>query len=273
MHRIVVVLLVMVASTGPAAAADLSYCQQAKQALDNGGNPAAIQLYGLCIDRGGLGTVALADAYYHRGEAQRRMGKLSDALGDFSAALRARFDMTEAYIARAITFAQAGQHGMAIVDYDRAIIAQPKTPSLYYNRALSRIASTDYDRALRDLDKVLELDPNFLGAVHYNRGVVFARLRLYEQAAKAFELSIDRRWQLAIAYLERGLTLIKGGHNRQAYADFSNALVLKPNFGDAFAWRALARERLGDRAGAVGDYRKAVDFGTTQDWVRKRLNS
>ena len=264
---------ISVLALSTARAEDLTLCNQGHAAKNAGDVRLAIKLYGLCIDHGKLRTEALAKAYFGRGAAHQRMGATAKAVEDYSATLRTRFDMMEAYVSRAIAYAQMGQHGLAIVDYERAIRAYPTSANLYYNRALSYIANSDYDQALRDLDKALEVDPRFPGAVHYNRGVVFTRLRLYEQAGKAFEDSIQRRFLLAIAYYDRGLLLIQNQKFDMAIADFNNALVLRPNFGDAFAYRAFCREKLGDIMGAVGDYRKSVEFGSPLEWPRKRLVS
>lgn len=256
---------------GGAGAEDYTLCNQGLKAKAEGDNTLAVKLIGLCIDHGKLRSPALAVALYQRGEAHRRLGALDKALQDFSAALRIKSDMKEAYSGRAVAFAQSGKHGLAILDYERALRLEPGSANTHYNRALSHIGNGAFEQALRDLDKVLELDPKFVGAVHYNRGVVFARLRLYDEAIKAFDASIQGRWDLAVAYFDRAVLFLRNRQYQMAVADLGNALVLKPNFGDAFAYRGLAREGLGDGPGAAGDYRHALEFGTTLDWVPKRL--
>ena len=121
------------------------------------------------------------------------------------------------------------------------------------------------------MDKVESLNANFIGAINYNRGIVFAGLRLYDKAVGAFDYWIQRSWQLSVAYFERGQRFLRSKRNTSAFAALNNAITLQPNYGDAYTYRALALERLGNKARAINDYRAALVFGTTVPWVRKRF--
>jgi len=270
MHIRIFALLTTLLLAGAAAAEDTALCRQGLKAKQGGDFALAVKLYSLCIEKGKLGSESLGLAHYHRGESQRRLGRLRSAYKDFSAAIGAKFDLADAFTGRAMTLAQGRKHGLAIVDYQRALRFQPDNANLYYNRALSYIANRQYDEALRDLDKVLAVNPRFFGAVHYNRGVVFARLRLYDKAAQEFDYSIQRRWRLAIAYLERGFLFLRGRKYAAAVQALDATLTIKPNFGDAYAYRGLAHEGRGDIAAAGHDYELAEDYGTALDWVAPR---
>ena len=255
----------------PAYAEDVSLCKQGYKAKQSSDYKLAAKLYSLCIQHGKLRTKALTQAHYHRGDALMRLGKLKPALRDFSLAISKKGDLTAAYVGRAFIYSQTGKHVLAIEEYGRALRQKPNDAKLYYNRALSYIASKDYQRALRDLDKVETLNANFIGAINYNRGIIFAGLRLYDKATLAFDQWIQRSWQLSVAYFQQGQQFLRSKRYSSALATLNHAITLQPNYGDAYTYRGLAREKLGNKARAIKDYRAALVYGTTVPWVRKRF--
>lgn len=262
-------LLTLAADT--AKAEDTSLCEKAKEAARSGDHTKAVGRFNGCIQLGKLRTEALADAYFERGKSLLQLGRLNPALTDFNQTVGMRYKLDESYFHRALIFARAHKHGLAIVEYGRALLIKPEDPKLYYNRALSHMATHDHQKALADLDKVEKLDQNYVGALDYNRGIVFAKLKLYDKATTAFDQSIHRRWNLAIRYPSQGLNLLKAKQHDLAVANLNYAIVLRPNFGDAYTYRGLAREGQKKTALALGDYRKALEFDTTVEWTAKRI--
>ena len=121
------------------------------------------------------------------------LSKFKGALSDFNRTIGTGKQLDKVYASRALVFARLNKHGLAVVDYNNAIRFEPENARLYYNRALSHIASKDYQRALKELDKSEQLDRNFSGAINHNRGVVFARLKLYDKSVVAFDHAIQLR--------------------------------------------------------------------------------
>jgi tetratricopeptide (TPR) repeat protein len=62
----------------------------------------------------------------------------------------------------------------------------------------------------------------------------------------------------ALAYYNRAWAHYLGGENVQALADADRAIALNARSASAFSTRALIRERLADRAGAIADFREAL---------------
>ena len=56
-----------------------------------------------------------------------------------------------------------------------------------------------------------------------------------------------------------------------AVTSLNYAIRLKPNYGDAYTYRGLAREGQKEMQAALRDYEYAVIFGTTDNWTRKRI--
>ena len=127
----------------------------------------------------------------------------------------------------------------AVADFDESIRLEPAEPTAWAGRGLARERAGDTDGALADYGRAVELDPGYRKAWGYR-----ATLRL------------------------------RRNDFRGAASDFDVALRLDPP-PDWAAWahgaRGLAREKLGDLAGARRDYREALALGSTDDGVRQSL--
>lgn len=256
----------------PAAAEDTRLCKQGEEALGRGNHKLAINLVTLCIKNGKLGTEALARASLYRGNALLGLDKFKGAMNDLNRTIGMRKNLAPAYASRALIFARLKKHALAVVDYDRAIRFNPENARLYYNRALSHMGAKDYQRPLKDLDKSEQLDRNFAGAINYNRGVVFAKLKLYDKAVSSFDHAIHLRWQMAVNYLNRGVMFLRAKKYDAAVISLNYSISLKPNYGDAFTYRGLAREGQNNHQTAITDYETAVSYGTTVNWTQKRIS-
>jgi tetratricopeptide (TPR) repeat protein len=64
--------------------------------------------------------------------------------------------------------------------------------------------------------------------------------------------------ELAIAYLNRGISYQLKGENDRAIADFNKAIELNPGYSDAYIRRAFSYENNGDLDRAIAEYSKAI---------------
>jgi tetratricopeptide (TPR) repeat protein len=82
-----------------------------------------------------------------------------------------------------------------------------------------------------------------------------AALRFFTRAVKLGEIKGEAAAGL---YLNRGITLHFLGKFKKAIADYNLAIKLKRNYGRAYNNRGWAYEKLGQRALAIRDYRRAL---------------
>ena len=98
-------------------------------------------------------------------------GKYSDAVEKINLSLELKNDWEIPYFYRAAAFQALENFDEAILDYTKALQLNNKMVDAYYNRAkilLSRkdIKNPDISRAVSDLEKALELDSNFVDALY-----------------------------------------------------------------------------------------------------------
>ena len=63
-----------------------------------------------------------------------------------------------------------------------------------------------------------------------------------------------------VSYVILGKTNLSKGDYSSAIANFSKALELNPNLGDAYYLRGTSKKRIGDMNGAIADYSKAIEI-------------
>ena len=125
-------------------------------------------------------------------------------------------------------FAEHAEFAWAIAECDEAIklsgaVLIGSSASAYVARGRVYLAMGDLDRALADMDEAIRLDPR--GNGHVARGAVLTEKN-----------ELDR-----------------------AIVDFDEAIKLDPGTATAFAGRARAYEKKGERDKAIADYRKALE--------------
>jgi len=172
---------------------------------------------------------------------------INNALQDLDRALVLNNKMVLAYFERSIL-----RYRKMNVDYANKVSEEEMITAnaLQHKTALSDIApkagtftigektfGNDFEFVLRDLDKVIELEPNFIYA-YYNRGNIRCLQRDY----------------------------------RNALLDYSKALDINPDFAEAWYNRGITQIYLGDRDHGLADLRMAGQLGLYKAYnIIKRL--
>jgi tetratricopeptide (TPR) repeat protein len=86
----------------------------------------------------------------------------------------------------------------------------------------------------------------------------------YDEAVKLYTQVIrDKRLYArdrAVTYLLRGEALMYAGDNKGANKDFLRATKIKPNYSQAYYFRGLTFERMGNLSEAYQEVRKALSY-------------
>lgn len=77
-------------------------------------------------------------------------------------------------------------------------------------------------------------------------------------AMKAYDKALDLDPANAEAAYERGRMLLAVGEPQNAIADFTAAILSRPDFGRAYVGRAEAKAGLKDARGAIDDFNQAI---------------
>lgn len=109
--------------------------------------------------------------YLDDGIYEFQCGKYLKAIDNINKSIELKNDWDIPYFYRGASNQALENYDEAILDYTKALEYNEKMTDAYYNRAkilLSRkdIENPDINRAINDLRKALELDPNFIDALY-----------------------------------------------------------------------------------------------------------
>lgn len=237
-----------------------------------------------------------AEYFHGKGFQCRKMGDFVQAIEFYSKALESYPTHFKALFNRGFAYDKLGDYDSAIYDYTKSIRLDPKNAFAYYNRGISYDKKKQFDDAIRDFSVAITLDPKKADFYH-NRGFAYRKMRKFSQAICDYTQAISLDCKHFKAYYNRAFcynrmgrdeesendylealnlqpknvhvlqqlgTLLEraGDSNKlhEAYAFFSRAIDLNPEFGPAYNGRGLVLEKFGKEEQAVNDFDKAVEL-------------
>lgn len=140
-------------------------------------------------------------------------------------------------------------------------VEQLKSVSEYTDRGLEHYRNARYDQAIKDFTTALSMDTNPSYSTYINRGASFFELKQYDEAMADFKQAVLLAPNNAKAYAWYGNV----HYARKAYSEasehFSKAIALEPNNAVFHLNRGHAQLKIGNRALAALDFKKACELG------------
>ncbi len=154
----------------------------------------------------------------------------------------------------------------AVADYSAAIEMTPNNPETYYFRGFARAEHGDWDGAIADFTTVMTMDP--LDGFQFDkrdvallrRAQVKYRAQDFQGAVADCDTALERDASNLEALFIRGLTWTATSDYSAAIRDFDLVIATYP-LPRAFHKRGLAKQGLGDEAGANADFEEARSLG------------
>ncbi|SDF42605.1 Tetratricopeptide repeat-containing protein [Lentzea fradiae] len=239
---------------------------------------------------------------YNRAQVYGAMGRLDEALADYSYVLERDPNFPEHHFNVGNVLRRLGRVEEAIEAYQEALRLSPPFPEAYYNIGDSRLALGDVEGAMADFGYVIELDPKHVDA-RINRaghlldqgdaegawrdvsaalevapdnahllclkGQLLAEKDEYAAASEALEEAVRRNDGLAEAWAIRGTIAVASGELNAAINYLSRAITLDDNPEVRYN-RAIAYEESGELAAAILDYDAVLAVSDDEDARQRR---
>ncbi|MFC2060180.1 tetratricopeptide repeat protein [Chloroflexota bacterium] len=127
----------------------------------------------------------IGDIHFGRGRCLADEGHYSEAIIEFSEAIKYRDFFPRAYWVRAIAYNKIGSHELAIADSTQAIEMSPTLTEAYNERGVAYGCLDQHTEAIANFDIAIMLDPE-LAQSYYNRGLSYKQQGNYEKATADF---------------------------------------------------------------------------------------
>ncbi|HUQ92772.1 MAG TPA: tetratricopeptide repeat protein [Bryobacteraceae bacterium] len=194
-----------------------------------------------------------------------RVGDERQGLAEFQKAAAQEPSYAEAHFNIGVVYWKANELELAINSFRRAVSLKPDSV-VYRFRLGQALARAGYDEdAARNLEEAIRLDPGHFQA-RYQFAILLRKQgderKSAEQFAAAQRLKSSRATtagtdQSNLAY-QQGMTLLGQGRLDQAIARMTEALVEPHNERNARMALAIAHQRKGSFAAALGEFRKVI---------------
>ncbi|XP_065176344.1 uncharacterized protein LOC135806120 [Sycon ciliatum] len=197
-------------------------------------------------------------AYRARGDLKLKLGKLSDAVLNYTSAISLAPDDPELYFQRAQLYETTKEMGFAMADYEHVVSLQQSSTEALWRLTRYLFSNGRYRECLDGLTLLVE-QTNDKEAYLY-RGQVFVELGQPTDAVKDFSSAIALDPDCILAYYYRGRILMKA-HWERALKDFSMALLLDHEVsisGEVFLHRGVIYALHHRFDEAIRDFKSAV---------------
>jgi len=167
-------------------------------------------------------------------------------------------DFLEAYINYGVWKFQNRLYAKTIDLYEHALELKPKYDSsiMLCMGYIYRLAG-DPDHSQKAYILLRSKYPRF-AACYNNLGCLLAYLEKNEKSIQTLTKAIRKDRLPLDALCNRGLVYLRMKKYEQAFDDFTTAIRLDANFADAYYYRGFARKSVGDIAGSIQDYSRAI---------------
>ena len=231
----------------------LDYLLRGNRASDEGRNSEAIDEFTNAIKL----DPKYAYAYYNRGNSYYALKKYNKAIADYTEAIALDPKDAVAYNNRGISYDALEEYDKAIADYTEAIALDPKHAKAYNNRGVLYDDIKEYDKAIADYTEAIALDPKYAKAYN-NRGNSYYALKEYDKAIADYTEVIALDPKYAVAYNNRGYSYNNLKEYNKAIADLTKAIALDPKVAEAYNNRGASYHALKEYVKAIADYSKAI---------------
>jgi tetratricopeptide (TPR) repeat protein len=195
-----------------------------------------------------------SDAFSNRGTAYEGLKQYDKAIADYSEAIRLKPDYAPAFFNRGLAYCYLEQYDKAIADYSEAIRLESDDAEAFYSRGLAYYNLKQYDKAIADYSEAIRLKPDYIDAVNNRK---LASGAAAQSNGTPTPTPSPSHGDPAFDFNSRGDLQSMDEHYDEAIANYSEAIRLKPDFVLAYRNRASCYDKLGRKAKANDDRRKA----------------
>ncbi len=226
-------------------------------------------------------TYTDAGALYDRGRIHNHRNEPTDAISDFTQALKINEASPEAYINRGYAYTNDSQFEAARADFTRALELSKDNVDAYLGRVEAYLQAIDNDKpwkdydlnsALADVNAALIVD-NGNGVAYLLRGKIYSRQGDNQKALDDLNKTVEMAGDMAWGYQERANIQHALGNTDAALADYQKALTLDPSDSWTYALMGDTLYDAGRRAEALTAYQtytKLVGEAAVES-VRERI--
>jgi len=141
----------------------------------------------------------------------------------------------------------------------KAIEINPNYDIAWYNKGVVFNKITLHDEALKAYDRTIEINPNYAKA-WYGKGYSFDKLTLHDEALKAYDRAIEINPNYDDAWYNKGVSFNKLTLHDEALKAYDRTIEINPNYAKAWYGKGYSFNKLALHDEALKFYDKAIEI-------------
>lgn len=198
--------------------------------------------------------------FLNRGLCKLKISDKLGALSDFRAASDLKPGEFTPIAERVRIYMSLQMWEEGIADASLALAKNPADVDMYFCRGYAKLMHNDVNGADLDFNICLQLDPNHLQALK-NKVVATVSMQKYDEAIMDLTNLIKKDSKNANLYLQRGNCFLAAKCFDKALGDYSQAIKIKKDFGEAYFNRANIYTNTQNKQQACKDMQYAAEIG------------
>jgi tetratricopeptide (TPR) repeat protein len=196
--------------------------------------------------------------YLQRALCRAGLGRNGEALADIDRALKLRPNSDRALSQKAAVYVAMKKDDLAILQYSEILKKHPSPQALMERAALLR-KNGKLIESLHDLDEAVRLRATSVELLH-RRASLLLEMKRYKDAAADYTSAILLNDENAGDYKNRADARLLAGDLNGALDDYNRLLKEEATFSGAYYGRARVYDKLGERAKADADRKRAHEL-------------
>ena len=201
---------------------------------------------------------------FNRGLLYSRVQDNKRALSDFSKVIDSDPGNAIYLVSRGDVYYTIGDFNNAKQDYLRSLEISPERFEANFGIGRIYLNQRNYNKALVEFEQSVKTNKNFAPG-YINIGLIYLNQGKYKPALDALNNAISIDSKNPNAYFNRGLVYSFLENPNQAISDYSQSLLLAPDFAEVYYWRSKMFLIQGNKAEAYKDVLEAVKRGHPVD--------
>lgn len=201
----------------------------------------------------------LVQANLVRSEAALDLGRLNDADADLQQIEKEYKDSARFHLVKGNLLDARGSTALAIPEYDLALKLSRTNIEAYVNRGAVYYRMGLYDEARTDFETALALDPAQPQALN-NLGLIASKERQWTQAIAYFDQVLGRDPSEPYSLNNKGYALLQTGRADEALVLIQKSLDRLPGNGYALRNLGIYYRQKGDLSKSLEAFKKAIDI-------------
>ncbi len=198
-------------------------------------------------------------AYTNRGALYKERGKYSDALADFSQAIRNGSAGYKEYANRGFTYNEMGEYQKAAGDFKKSLSIKSGDPLVISGYAFSLLHSGNFKGAINNYSKVIQMQPDNVEAIT-NRGTAYYSMGNYQRAIQDYNNALTLQPEYLTALFNRGLAKLNSNDTEGAIDDLLAVIKIDPDYAGVYSNLGVAYSKMGLEGKAFASYDKAIQL-------------